>query len=99
MATAAATCYNFWNGVRHARIYNIQPSRRQAAMSIHLIHIPDRKVRERALKELLKVRENLVSFPKNVLGVTDEHIGALKAMAIPFDYVSRTAPNGTSSSV
>jgi len=68
-------------------------------MPVHLIRIPDRKARELALKELLNVHENWVSFPKNVLGLTDAHISVLKNKAIPFDYVSRTAPNGTSTSV
>jgi hypothetical protein len=64
-------------------------------MSIHLIRIPDRKARELALPELIRVRDNWVSFPKNVYGVTDAHVSALKDRAIPFDYVSRTGPDGT----
>ena len=67
--------------------------------SIHLIHIAERKAREQALKEFLKVREPWVSFPRNVLGVTAEHIEALRDKNISFDYVSKTAPNGTSASV
>jgi hypothetical protein len=72
---------------------------REPMASIHLIHIGDRKARERALEEFLKVREPWVSFPKNVLGVTTEHIEALRNNSISFDYVSKTAPNGTSTSV
>jgi hypothetical protein len=67
--------------------------------SIHLIHIAERSARERALAEFLKVREPWVSFPQNVLGVTEEHVEALRRTGIRFDYVSKTAPNGTSTSI
>jgi len=58
--------------------------------SIHLIHIADRKAREKALKEFLKVREPWVSFPRNVLGVTAQHIEALRDKNISFDNVRLT---------
>ena len=69
---------------------------KEVLMSIHLIHIRDRETRERAIQEMLNVRESWVSFPKDVFGVTDEHIGALTNKGIPFDYVSKTPANATS---
>jgi hypothetical protein len=74
--------------------------RREVPMAtIHLIHIPDRKAREQALREFLGVRETWVSFAGNILGVTNEHIQALVNKNIPFDYVSKTSPNGSTAPV
>jgi hypothetical protein len=57
----------------------------------HLIRIREEKDRARAIAALLPVREARVTFPGNIMGVTGEHIEALKREKIPFEYVSKTA--------
>jgi len=67
-------------------------------MGIHLIHIPDRNARGRAIWAFLDVREAWMSFRGNVLGVTTEHVQALEKKQIPFQYLSKPPENGTAAS-
>jgi hypothetical protein len=57
--------------------------------SIHLIKFPDRNTELRAMPVFHNVPVTRVRFPNDILGVTDEHIQALKAAKIPFQYVSK----------
>ena len=59
----------------------------------HLIRIRDDQEWERAFTAFLRVPAARVTFPGNVLGVTEQHIRVLKEEGIPFEYVSK-APNG-----
>jgi hypothetical protein len=61
---------------------------------MHLIRFPNRRQHERAIGALLDVpREYLViAGPQFV--VTDEHISALEAAKVRFEYLSRTKRNG-----
>jgi hypothetical protein len=58
-----------------------------------LIRIEDEKDQERALGVFLRVRAARVTFPGDIMGVTEEHIRALEQAHIRFQYVSK-APNG-----
>jgi hypothetical protein len=57
----------------------------------HLIRIREQEW-ERAFTAFLRVPAARVTFPGNVMGVTEQHIRALKEEGIPFEYVSQ-APN------
>jgi hypothetical protein len=59
----------------------------------HLIRFPDMQDWEMALYAFLRVPFARVTFPGNILGVTEEHIRVLKEEGIPFEYVSQ-APDG-----
>jgi uncharacterized protein (DUF433 family) len=62
--------------------------------SIHLIHIPDREARIRAIKAFLDVREAWMCFPDNLFGLCSEHLAALTRSQIPFeDACQRVAPS------
>jgi hypothetical protein len=65
--------------------------------SIHLIRIPDEATQARAIAVFHKVPFTRVRLPGNLMGVTDEHISALKQANIPFEYVSKEPANGQSS--
>ncbi len=58
-------------------------------MGAHLIRFPDRETRIRAIRAFRTVRIAYVCFPEHVMGVTDEHISALKKAKIPIIYVSK----------
>lgn len=62
--------------------------------SIHLIRIPDREDRKRAIKAFMDVPFSWMSFPDNVLGITGEHLKALQSQSIPFEETHRSARNG-----
>jgi hypothetical protein len=64
--------------------------------SIHLIRIPDKEVQKRAITVLSEVQITRVRFPGDIMGVTDEHIQALKKANIPFQYVSKEPVDGQS---
>ncbi len=57
--------------------------------SVHLIHIRDKDARKRAIEAFLNVRETWLSFPGNLLGVSSDHIEALKKAQIPFEDASQ----------
>ena len=59
--------------------------------SIHLIRIPDREARKRALKAFLDVRDAWMAFPDNLFGVCSEHVDALIKAQIPFEAVAGSA--------
>jgi hypothetical protein len=62
--------------------------------SIHLIRIPDKDARKRAIKAFLDIRDTWVSFPGNLLGVSSDHLEALKKSQIPFEDAYCSGPNG-----
>jgi hypothetical protein len=62
--------------------------------SIHLIRFPDEETEERAEDVLLNVNFNRVYLRDNVVGVADEHIDALRAAHIPFEWVSKAPARG-----
>jgi hypothetical protein len=55
--------------------------------SIHLIRIPDREARKRAIQAFLDVREAWMGFPDDLFGVCSEHVEALRRAQIPFEDV------------
>jgi hypothetical protein len=55
----------------------------------HLIRFADQDTRLRAIRVFFEVPFSRVRFPGNVMGLTDEHIRALKKARIQFIYVSR----------
>ncbi len=59
----------------------------------HLIRLRDRDDRKRAIKAFLNVRDERVVLPGHQMIVTEEHIRALQREQIPFEYLSKTAPN------
>lgn len=65
--------------------------------SIHLIRFPDKETREHAIGVFHGVRVTRVRFPGDIMGVTDQHIQALKEARIPFQYVSKEPSNGQNS--
>ena len=65
--------------------------------SIHLIRIPDKEARIRAIDALCDVPVTRVRLPGDIMGVTDEHIAALKKAQIPFEYVSQEPVDDKSS--
>jgi hypothetical protein len=65
--------------------------------SIHLIRIPDKASRIRAIAVFEKVPLARVRLPGDVMGVTDEHIAALKLADVPFEYVSKEPVHGKGS--
>jgi hypothetical protein len=62
--------------------------------SIHLIRIPDREARKRALQAFVGVRDAWMGFPDNLFGVCSEHVEALKQSQIPFENVAGSERNG-----
>jgi hypothetical protein len=65
--------------------------------SIHLIKFADKETRIRAIGVFRHVDVTRVRFPGDVMGVTDEHIEALRKANVPFQFVSKEPPNGTGS--
>jgi len=65
--------------------------------SIHLIKIPDKKDRVRAIGALSEVQIAYVRRPDNIYGVADEHINALRKHDIPFQFISKEPAHGPSS--
>jgi hypothetical protein len=61
--------------------------------TIHILHIPEKQARERAMKAFLGVRETWVSMRGNLFGVTTEHVQALEKEHIPFEYASKPPVN------
>jgi hypothetical protein len=59
-------------------------------MRLHLIHIPDREARLRAIHVFLDVPAQRVRLPGNRMLVTSEHIKTLERENIPFEYLSQT---------
>ena len=59
----------------------------------YLIRIREQKNRERAIMAFLGVREGRVTLPGDIMGVSADHIEALKREGIPFTYVSKS-PHG-----
>jgi hypothetical protein len=54
-------------------------------MRLHLIHIPDREARLRAIHVFLDVPAQRVRLPGNRMLVTSEHIKTLERENIPFE--------------
>ncbi len=65
--------------------------------SIHLIRIPDKEARKQAIAVFREVSVTRVRLPGDIMGVTDEHIQALKKANIPFQYVSKEPIHGQGS--
>ena len=63
---------------------------------MHLIRIPKKKERERAIMALLKphLGPNL-ALPDYQFFLTDEQVQALEGAGVAFTYLSKTGPNGT----
>ncbi len=61
-----------------------------------MIRFPRKEDRLRALEAFLEVREAYVVFADRVLGVTEEHVKALKQAVPPidFEYVSKPPVDG-----
>ncbi len=66
-------------------------------MNMHLIRFPNRKEYERAIGALLDVPFEYVAIPGPHFVVIDEHIKALEAAKVRFEYLSRTKRNGKKS--
>lgn len=62
--------------------------------SIHLIRIPDREARKRAINAFLDVRESWMSFPGDLFGLSSAHVEALKTAKVPFEEASASQRNG-----
>jgi len=58
-------------------------------MSIHLIRIPDKESRIRALAIFGRIQKNRVRLPGDIMGVTGEHVQVLRDAQIPFEFVSK----------
>jgi hypothetical protein len=63
--------------------------------SIHLIRIPDKDARVRAIQAFLDVHEMWMSFPGDLFGVSGEHLAALTKSSIPFEDASKSANGNT----
>lgn len=63
--------------------------------SIHLIRIPDKDARARAIQAFLDVREMWMSFPGELFGVSSEHVAALTRSKVPFEDVSKSRNGNT----
>lgn len=61
--------------------------------SIHLIRIPQREDRIKAIRVWRQVNKTRVRLPDDVMGVEDEHVQALRRAGIPFEFLSKE-PNG-----
>ena len=59
--------------------------------SIHLIRFADRETRIRALRTFYKVPVTWVRLPGDLMGVTGDHLSALKKAKVPFISVSKTS--------
>ena len=64
----------------------------------HLIRIPQKTDRVKAITAFRRVRATRVTLPDNVMGVNEEHIQILERENIPFQFVSQ-APHGKSASL
>ncbi len=65
--------------------------------SIHLIRIRSKEAQVKAIGVFHDVPITRVRLPNNIMGVTDEHIQALKKAHIPFEYVSKEPVHGQGS--
>jgi hypothetical protein len=61
----------------------------------HLIRFPNQKEHRRAIEALLEVPLEYLALPGPQFVLTQEHIKALEKAKVRFEYLSRTAPNGT----
>ena len=62
--------------------------------SIHVIRIPDREARKRAIKALMEVPFGYQCLPDNIFGIFTAHLDALKGQQIPYEDLSRPKTNG-----
>jgi hypothetical protein len=62
--------------------------------SIHLIRIPERQQRERAIEALLTTGEGWVSAPGNVFGLSSRQVKALEAAGVTFEWLSKAPAHG-----
>jgi hypothetical protein len=68
--------------------------------AMHLIGFPNKKEHKREIMAFLEVpRVESLGLPDLQMVVTDEHIQALERAKVAFNYLSKTAPNGTSTPV
>jgi hypothetical protein len=63
---------------------------------MHLIRFPTRKEHKRGLLALLEVPGEFLGLPDYQMVVTEEQVRALEQANVTFEYLSKTAPNGTS---
>ena len=63
----------------------------------HLIRFPNLKEHRRGLMALLSVPWESFGLPDMQFVVRTEHIKALEQAKVPFEYLSKTAPDGTQS--
>ncbi len=61
----------------------------------HLIRFPTRRQLQRGLMALLTVPREFVGLPDLQMVVNTEHIKALEQAKVRFEYLSKTAPDGT----
>jgi hypothetical protein len=61
--------------------------------SLHVIRIPDKTERVRAIGALLEVNDVWVSTAGNLYGLNTRQVKALQAKGIAFEWVSKTAPH------
>ncbi len=62
--------------------------------SLHVIRIPDREARARAIKALMEVPFGYRCLPNNIFGILTAHLDALKKEQIPYEDLSRPKTNG-----
>ncbi|HMC89722.1 MAG TPA: hypothetical protein VKI17_09240, partial [Gemmataceae bacterium] len=65
--------------------------------AMHLIRFPNRKEHQKGLMAVLSVPRESLGLPDYQMVVTNEHIQALEAAKVRFEYLSKTAPNGKNS--
>lgn len=62
---------------------------------MHLIRFPNLKEHKRGLMALLSVPFESLGLPDLQMVVRTEHIRALEQAKVRFEYLSKTAPDGT----
>jgi hypothetical protein len=62
--------------------------------SIHLIRIRSKEAQVKAIGLFHAVPVTRVRLPNNIMGVTDEHIQALRKAKIPFEFISKEPKDG-----
>jgi hypothetical protein len=64
-------------------------------LNTHLIRFPNQKEDQRGLMILLEAGGEVLGLPNREMVVTSEQIKALEQAKVRFEYLSKTAPDGT----
>ncbi|MCI0380161.1 MAG: hypothetical protein L0215_21465 [Gemmataceae bacterium] len=72
----------------------VEPTQNGIRASIHLLHIPDREARKRALQVLIDTNEMWLSLIGDKYGLSTAQVDALRRAKVPFICVSKTIADG-----